>query len=169
MGQEPKKKVKQGIETLDMEQWLPSKEERVGFDLKAFLFQGLLLREKDFRESMKSYDWPALKDKHVAVYCSSDAIIPLWAYMLVSAYLENAQAHVYFCTEQDLASKMLTAYIHQMDTEDFAGKRLVIKGCGEENVSPEVYVLITKKLAPVARALSFGEACSTVPIWRQTA
>ena len=169
MGQEPKKKVKQGIETLDMGQWLPSKSQRHAFDLKPFLFQGLLLREKDFRESMKSYDWHALNGKHVAVFCSSDAIIPMWAYMLVSAYLENAQAHVYFCHEKELASKFLTEYIHQMDSASFAGKRLLIKGCGDEDVSPEVYMLITKKLAPVARALSFGEACSTVPIWRQTA
>lgn len=169
MGEAPKKKEKKGIQTLDMATWLPSQEDRVAFDLKDFLFKELLLKEKNFREAMSNYDWASLKDKHVAVFCSSDAIIPVWAFMLVSAYLENAEAYAHFCAPKDLATKIISDYIDNLDPEEYRGERLVVKGCGKENVSPEAYMQLTKKLAPVTRAFSFGEACSTVPIWRQTA
>jgi hypothetical protein len=169
MGNEPKKKEKKGIRTLDMSTWLPSGDQRASFDLKDFLFQGLLLKEKDFRDSLSTYDWKALEGKYVAVFCSTDAIIPVWAFMLVSAYLDNARAHAHFCKPEDLATKIISDYIDDINPEEFRGERLVVKGCGKESVSPEAYMLLTKKLAPVARAFSFGEACSTVPIWRQTA
>ncbi len=168
MNTEPKKKENKNIETLDMSQWLPSNSQKSSFDLQAYLFQGLILKEKDFRDDLKDFDWSQLTGHFVAVYCSSDAIIPMWAYMLVSAYLESVNAKAFFCSPDELNTRIILEQIEELDPSNYSGSRIVVKGCGEEDIRPEAYVALTRKLTPVTRAFSFGEACSTVPIWRQS-
>jgi hypothetical protein len=152
--------------TIDLEEFLP-KEQPVVFDLKNFLFMGLILKEKDFREALKITNWESYKNQTVLVTCSADAIVPVWAYMLVASYLQPQTNAVYMETETQWKTGQITKAIQQMSEEPFAGKRVVVKGCGEVPVPAEAYLEITKKLQPVAKSIMYGEPCSTVPIFKQ--
>jgi Protein of unknown function (DUF2480) len=140
------KVAESGIITLDLEQYYPKGDTAV-FDMKDHLFMGLILKEKDFREALKNMDWEIYRDKNVAVTCSADAIIPVWAYMLVGAGL--------------------LGNIAAADTAPFIDKRVVIKGCGEIPISEAAYLQITHQLRPVAKSIMYGEPCSTVPIYKK--
>jgi len=155
-----------GLITLDPANYLP-KEEVKPFDLKDFLFMGAILREKEFREAMVSHDWSAYKGKQVAVYCSADAIIPMWAYMLVSSRLTPVAAGVYAGTPDELRKKIFLDNLSALRTEDFADQRVVVKGCGDEPIGEWAYLEITRKLQPVVRSLMYGEACSAVPVYKK--
>lgn len=160
------KVAESGIITLDLEQYYPKKETAV-FDMKDHLFMGLILKEKDFREALKNMDWEIYRDKNVAVTCSADAIIPVWAYMLVSASLQPVAANVVFGTKEQLEQQLLLANIAAIDTEAFTDKRVVIKGCGEIPIGEAAYLQITNQLRPVAKSIMYGEPCSTVPIYKK--
>lgn len=162
------KVAESGLLTIDLEE-LGGKNRWVGFDLKPFLFMELILKEKDFRESLKKLDWTSFQDSYVAVYCSADAIIPMWAYMLVGSYLAPVAKAVVFGTPESAKEKWLLQQINALDVSDYQGKRLVIKGCGEEPVGEAAYLAITVKLQPVAKSIMYGEPCSTVPIYKQKA
>lgn len=160
------KVAESGLITLDLAEFLP-KEDIVVFDLKEFLFMGLLLKEKEFRESMQKIQWENYKKKIVCIVCSSDAIIPLWAYMLVATYL---QPHATKIAEGDLyqTERQITLEnISKIDIATYKDARVVIKGCGEKNIPPYAFVAITEILRPVVKSLMFGEPCSTVPIFKQ--
>lgn len=161
------KVAKSGLLTLDLADYLPDKEEIALFDLKPFLFRGLILKEKDFREALKSYDWEQYAYKWVALTCTTDAIIPMWAYMLVTTYLKPVAREVIFGNEADMINYYVLKKIELLDPADFEEKRLVIKGCGNRPVSASAYVAIMKKLQPVVKSLMFGEPCSTVPVYKQ--
>jgi hypothetical protein len=141
--------------------------EIVVFDLKPFLFRELILKEKDFREALKSHDWSHYKNKLVALGCSTDAIIPLWAYMLVTAYLEPFAAEIAFGSPQELTQELTLAKIGDLDIGEFRDQRVVIKGCGDKQVPPGAYVALMKRLRPVVKSVMFGEPCSTVPVYKQ--
>jgi ABC-type transport system involved in cytochrome bd biosynthesis fused ATPase/permease subunit len=160
------KVAESGIITLDLEQYYPKGEVAV-FDMKDYLFMGLILKEKDFREALKNIDWEIYRDKNVAVTCSADAIIPVWAYMLVSAGLQPVAANVVFGTQEEILQQLLLLNIAAIDTEQFTDKRVVIKGCGEIPISEAAYLQITKQLRPVAKSIMYGEPCSTVPIYKK--
>jgi hypothetical protein len=160
------KVAESGIITLDLEQYYPKGEVAV-FDMKDHLFMGLILKEKDFREALKNMDWEAYRDKNVAVTCSADAIIPVWAYMLVSAGLQPVAANVIFGTKEAMLQQLLLGNIAAIDTEQFTDKRVVIKGCGEIPISEAAYLQITHQLRPVAKSIMYGEPCSTVPIYKK--
>jgi Protein of unknown function (DUF2480) len=160
------KVAESGIITLDLEQYYP-KGEVIVFDMKDYLFMGLILREKDFREALKNIDLETYTDKNVAVTCSADAIIPVWAYMLVSAYLQPVAATVLFGTKEETQLKLLLGNIAAIDTEQFTDKRVVIKGCGEIPISEAAYLQVTSQLRPVAKSIMYGEPCSTVPIYKK--
>jgi hypothetical protein len=151
--------------TLDLEKYFP--EEKIAlFDLKSYLFMELILKEKDFRLALQNTDWNQFKDQIVGVYCSSDAIIPLWAYMLVASYLEPVAKDVIQGDEQTVLREVLLKKIGAIDPDQFRDKRVVVKGCGEKPVGAFAYLEITRLLRPVVKSIMYGEPCSTVPIYK---
>ena len=152
--------------TLDLEEFYPA-EEKASFDVKDFLFMGLILKEKDFRESLKNLDLSLFTNKAVAVTCSADAVIPMWAYMLVASTLQPVVKEIIFGTAEELKTKLLIKNITQLPLNDFTDKRVVIKGCGDLPVGEAAYLEATKMLRPVAKSIMYGEPCSTVPIYKK--
>ncbi|HYV94541.1 MAG TPA: DUF2480 family protein [Chitinophagales bacterium] len=157
-----------GLITFDLEEFYP-KEEKISFDLRNYLFMGLILKEKDFREALKNLDWSAYQNKNVAVFCSADAIIPVWAYMLVGVYLAPAAKRFYFCKEEELDDMIFKEEIAALDITPYKDQRIIIKGCSDKPVPVSAYLEITRKLRPVAKSLMYGEACSNVPLYKQKA
>jgi hypothetical protein len=155
-----------GLVSLDLENFYPSEDVK-GFDLKPFLFMEMILKEKDFRQALRELDWSAYDGKAVAVYCSADAIIPMWAYMLVTSYLQPTAAYVFLGNEEALIRQLFLQKISALDIEAFRDQRVVIKGCGDKAVPPEAYVEITRRLQPVVKSIMFGEPCSTVPVYKK--
>jgi hypothetical protein len=153
--------------TLDLADYFPKKEQTIVFDLKQVLFMELVLREKDFREALKNHDWLQYAGKHVGVTCSADAIIPVWAYMLAAVYLQPVALHVYMASESELDQVILLDNIRKINADDFADKRVVVKGCGELPISEAAYLEISYKLRPLVKSIMYGEPCSTVPIFKK--
>ena len=160
------KVAQSGLITLDLEDFFP-KEAIVAFDIKEFLFRGLILKELDFRAALKAHDWSAYKDKTVAVFCSTDAIIPQWAFMLVGTYISAQTTEIYFGTTEEVEQKLFLLNLKSIDATKYIDEKIIIKGCGTKTVTGEAYLEITKKLQPVVKSLMFGEACSTVPIYKR--
>ncbi|NJO24724.1 MAG: DUF2480 family protein [Bacteroidia bacterium] len=160
------KVAESGLVTLDLETYYP-KGEIAAFDLKEFLFMEMILKEKDFREKLKAHEWNKYKDKSVAVYCSADAVIPVWAYMLVVSYLEPVAREIILGDEKELHKHLFLKNISEIDIGEFTDKRIVVKGCGETPIADFAYLEITKRLRPVAKSIMYGEPCSTVPIYKK--
>lgn len=137
------------------------------FDLKDYLFQGLILKEKDFREALKTTDWTLYQDKILAVHCSTDAVIPMWAYMLVAASAAPVAKAIYQGNEQAVLEQVLLDRIKQKDWEYLRGKRVVIKGCSDKELPASAYLAIASQLQPLAQSIMYGEPCSTVPIFKR--
>ncbi len=137
------------------------------FDLKDYLFRGLILKEKDFREALKAYVWANLQGKHLAVFCSADAIIPMWAYMLISAYATPYVRAIYFGTLKEVEELLLIETINAQDWSYLQGKRVVIKGCSDKELPASAYLKIANKLQPIVQSMMYGEPCSTVPIFKR--
>jgi len=155
-----------GLISIDLEDYLP-KEEIVLFDLKDYLFRGLILKEKEFREALKVTKWENYTNKFAAITCSADAIIPMWAYMLASSYLQPFAKDVYVGTEKEMSKHLLLKSLSSLDIEKYADQRVIIKGCGEQEIDNSAYAEITKRLRPVAKSIMYGEACSNVPIYKK--
>lgn len=137
-------------------------------DIEPFLVQGLMLKEEPFREDVKAYDFTQHEGQHVAIHCSTDAIVPTWGYMLLASKLEGIARSVAFGTEDDLVRDY---YIRALEAEDwspYADRPVVIKGCGGDTVPDVAYLIATQKLQGVARKLMYGEPCSSVPLWRRS-
>jgi hypothetical protein len=160
------KVAESGLIILDLERFYP-KDETALFDLKDYLFMGLVLKEKEFREAIKNTDWEIYRDKYVGVVCSADAIIPVWAYMLVSSYLQPIAKDVVMGDEKEIHKIVFLKNIQSIDVNEFADKRIVVKGCGETPIEEFAYLEITKRLRPVAKTIMYGEPCSTVPIYKK--
>lgn len=160
------KVAESGLITLDMEKWYPRDETAV-FDMKDYLFMGMILKEKDFREALKKIDWEAYRDKNVAVTCSADAIIPVWAYMLVATYLQPFAKEIVMGDEKELHKTIFLKNLSAIDIKEYADKKVVIKGCGETPIADYVYMEITKLLRPVVKSIMYGEPCSTVPVYKK--
>jgi Protein of unknown function (DUF2480) len=154
-----------GLVTLDLENYYP-KGEVLGFDLKPFLFRELILKEKDFREQLGSIDWSEYAGKHLAVHCSADAIIPMWAYMLIASLAAPHVAGITHCTPDQYVDLHFLKIIAAINPEDYTDKRVVIKGCSDLPVPASAYLYITQVLTPVVRSIMFGEPCSTVPVYK---
>jgi uncharacterized protein DUF2480 len=154
------------LEELNLEDYFP-KEEVVVFDLKPYLFMELILKEKDFREALLNTDWSVYQRKVVAVTCTADAIIPMWAYMLVAAYLQPVAADVVFGNADAALREVFLKKISSIDLSRYLDKRVVVKGCGNLPVGEYAYLEITKLLRPVVKSIMYGEACSTVPIFKK--
>ncbi len=151
--------------TLNLEEYLP--HELVEFDLKQFLFMELILKEKDYRAALKEFDFSAYENKAVVLYCSTDAIIPHWAFMLAVTHLAPFSSNIHFGSPEQVKKELLLQNIRKIDALQYEEKRMVIKGCGEEEMDTAAYVEITKKLLPVAKSIMYGEPCSTVPVYKQ--
>lgn len=154
-----------GLITIDLEEYYP-KGERVLFDIKPLLFQELILKEKDFREFIKNNDWSVYSDKYVAVICSTEAIVPTWAYMLISIALEPFAKKVVFGNLETLENILFNEVLNQFDPEQYKDQRIVIKGCSNLPVSTGAYMELAFKLKPFAKSIMYGEPCSTVPLYK---
>ena len=141
----------------------------VELDLAPWLHRGLVLRERDFRQSVKAEDWDAYRDRHVAVFCSTDAIVPTWAYMVVAARLDGIARSVAAGRAADLRRDAFVRAVEAHDWQVYADRPVVLKGCGNDIVPLDAFLLATQKLQGVAAKLMYGEACSAVPVWRRPA
>jgi hypothetical protein len=157
---------KSGLITFNLEDVYP-KGERITFDIADVLFQGLILREKDFREFIKTNDWSFYKDKYVALVCTADAIVPVWAYMLLATALEPFAKKVVFGSLETLETVIFTEALSQLNLTDYQDERVIIKGCSKYPVPISAYVNLTSMLKAVAKSVMYGEACSTVPIYKK--
>ena len=155
------------IETLDLAALAPA-EPVVAFDLAPFLYRGLVLREREFRQALKEHDWGAYAARDVAVFCSADALVPTWAYMLVAAKLGGA-ASVTAAAPDDVQRARFAAALDALDWDRYAGAPVVVKGCGNDVVPLDAFVQVTRRLQEVAAKVMYGEACSAVPVWRRPA
>ena len=160
------KVAQSGLLTVDLEDYYP-KGKRMQIDLALQLFMGQILKEKDFRLWIKNEDWTQYNNCYIAVNCSADAVIPIWAYMLVTAALQPYAKKVAMGNLENLETVVYTEIIQNLDVSEFEGKRVIVKGCGKLPVPDAAYVLISNKLLPVVQSLMFGEACSTVPLFKR--
>ncbi len=160
------KVAESGLITLDLEDYYPRGETAV-FDLKDQLFMGMILKEKDFREALKNLDWEKYRDKNVALTCSVDAIIPVWAWMLAVAYLQPVAREVVMGDTNELHKRLFIKNIDALKMDDYTDKRVVVKGCGETPIPDFIYMEITKRLRPFAKSIMYGEPCSTVPVFKK--
>ena len=136
-------------------------------DISAFLVEGLMLKEKEFRQGVKEHDWSQFEDEHVALYCSTDAIVPTWGYMLIASKLRDVAASTTFGRAEDLRREYYVRALEDVDWSAYEDRPVVIKGCGSDVVPEMAYVRATQKLQAVARKLMYGEPCSSVPLWRR--
>lgn len=161
------KVAQSGIITLDLETFYhPGK--RLTIDVKDVLFMGMVLREKDFRDWIKTHDWEQYRNHNVSIICSADAIVPTWAYMLIASKLTGIANHFVFGDSNELENALYAEALKKIDVSDFADKRVVIKGCGDKNVPAGAYVEASRLLLPVVKSLMFGEPCSTVPVFKKS-
>lgn len=158
--------AKSGIVTINLEKYLPESE-IVAFDVKQYLFKGLMLREKEYRAALKELDWEQYSGKHVAIGCSADAIVPIWAYMLAGRYLTDHAASYAFASVEQLQDSLVRENLSALDLEALEDKRVVIKGCGSIPIPASAYVEITRLLMPVVKTLMYGEPCSMVPLYKK--
>lgn len=154
------------LQVFDLEDYYPEGE-RVALDVSGWLWQGLVLREKDFREALKNHGWEQYSGKFVAVYCSEDAIVPAWAYMLVTTYLQPFAKKVAQGNIEGLNVLVYQELLDRLDYTPYIDKPVIIKGCSRKPVPEEAYVIATQKLMPVAKSIMFGEACSSVPLYKR--
>ena len=152
--------------TIDLEELFPDGE-RIAFDIKPILIEELLLREKDFREFIKANDWSQYKNKSVAVFCSSDAIIPRWAWMLIASALEPFVKKIVFGSLETLEEALFYDLISSLDIETYRDQKVVIKGCSHKPVPVSAYLELTAKLRPIVKSIMYGEPCSTVPVYKR--
>ena len=149
--------------TIDLADYAPSESITV-LDVKDFLFQEIILKEKEFRANLKEFDFSIYQDKIIAINCSSDAIVPMWAFMLVTSYLKGIASKIHFGKKEDVFQQIFTANIDAIDATEFKNKKVIVKGCGQIPLSESLYIAITKKLQNRVSSLMFGEACSAVPV-----
>lgn len=155
---------KSGLISLDLNDYIP-KGDRAILDVKDFMFEEQMIREHDFRQKVENFDWSAYKNKYVGITCSVDAIIPLWVYMILASSLQGQAKMVIRGNKSHLEGALLKKEIESLSAKDFENQRVIVKGCGGE-IPESAYIAITSKLQPVVKSLMFGEACSTVPVFK---
>ena len=149
--------------TIDLTDYAP-KDTIAILDAKDFLFEGIILKEKEFRNTLKEFNFSVYTNKIVALYCSSDAIVPMWAFMLLTSYLNNSASKIYFGKKEEVFQKIFSDNIDAIDATEFENKKVIVKGCGQVPLTEALYIAITKKLQNTVSSLMFGEACSAVPV-----
>ena len=151
--------------TVNLEDFYP-KGNRVLFDIKDWLWEGLVLREKDFRTQVAAFDWSQYQDSYIALTCSTDAIIPGWAYMLISIHLESYVKKVIIGNLEALETSIYQDVITNLDVSAYKNTPIIIKGCSKKPVPPNAYIMLATKLKPIAKSIMYGEACSSVPLYK---
>lgn len=155
-----------GLVNFDLEAYYPKGQRQI-IDLKDWLFEGLILKEKDFRQAVKDYDWAQHQDQYVAIDCSADAIVPVWSYMLISNAISPYAKKVVKGNLENLESLIFHELINTLDIIPFKNQRVIVKGCSNLPIPESAYVAITNKLSPVVKSIMYGEACSSVPIYKK--
>jgi len=153
------------LEVFDLEDYFP-KQQIHSIDVSQWLVEGFILKEKDFRESLKNYDWLQYKDTYVSIYCSTDAILPAWTFALVSVYLQPQALKIVSGNKNDLLLNLYQETLNQIDFSIYDKKPVILKGCSNKPVPQEAYVLAIQKIMPYAKSVMFGEACSAVPLFK---
>lgn len=154
-----------GLQTINLEDYYVAGE-RVVFDIRPYLFQELILKEKDFRDFVKNNDWSAYSSKLVAITCTADAIVPTWAYMLIAIALEPYAKTVFFGDLTSLEDSLFVEQISKLNPADYKDQKIVIKGCGDIPVPVNAFVQVARLLRPFAKSIMYGEPCSTVPLYK---
>ncbi|WP_113638398.1 DUF2480 family protein [Nubsella zeaxanthinifaciens] len=155
-----------GLITFNLEDYL-DKSDRILYDIKDNLFHGLILKEQDFRAFVKEHDWTQYQDKNVAITCTADAIVPTWAYMLLANKMKPYAKEIVFGDLNTLDTILFAKSLAKINVEDFAGQRVVVKGCANPLIPVSAYVEVTALLTPVVKSIMYGEPCSTVPIFKR--
>lgn len=151
--------------TFDLENYYPEGK-RILLDIKDWLYEGLILREKEFRSQLAEHDWSQYENTFVALYCSSDAIVPGWAYMLITVKLGPYAKKTIQGDLENLENSLYQSIIENLDISEFQDRTVIIKGCSNKPVPSNAYLLITQRLQPVVKSLMYGEACSSVPLFK---
>lgn len=152
--------------TIDLEDFYPEGK-RVLFDIKDWLFEGFVLREKDFRQQVSEFNWSQYQDSYIALTCSTDAIIPGWAYMLLSINLEPYTKKVIVGDLEQLETSIYQDIINNLDISAHEGKPIIVKGCSNKPVPQNAYIMLSNKLKTIAKSIMYGEACSSVPLYKK--
>jgi len=152
--------------TINLEDYYPQGK-RILFDIKDWLFEGFVLREKDFRDQVKQFNWSQFKDNYVALTCSSDAIIPAWAFILLSIHLEPFAKKTVIGNLELLETSIYQDVLNTLDISGFSNKPIIIKGCSKKPVPQNAYIMLANKLKPIAHSIMYGEACSSVPLYKK--
>ncbi len=160
------KVAKSGLVNIDLSDYAP-KEEIPGIDIKQFLFEGVLLKEKAFRKNLQAFDFQKYQNRIVGVYCSADAVIPMWAYMLVVTCLNPWCTKIFFGNKEQALQQSILERINNIDVQKFKNKKVIVNGCSNIQLSEKAYIAIVKKLQNNVQSLMFGEACSAVPIYKK--
>ncbi len=154
------------LQSIDLDDYFPLAE-RISFDLKDLLFQGLIIKEKEFRLFVSEHDWSQYQDKDIAVFCSTDAIIPSWAIMVLAAKFQPFAHQIVFGTPEELEKTLFMAAIATIKAESYKESKVVIKGCGKHPVPAYAFAELTRLLMPYVSSLMYGEPCSTVPVYKK--
>jgi hypothetical protein len=160
------KVAQSGLLTVDLANYAP-KEDITVYDIKDNLFHGLILKEKDFRDFVKDHDWSNYQDKNMAITCSTDAIVPTWAYMILANKLAPYAKSVHFGTLEEVQQRLFLEEVAKIDYSQYRDQRVVVKGCGDIYIPESAFVLFTTQLSAVAKSIMYGEPCSTVPVFKR--
>ena len=155
-----------GLITINLEDFFP-KEERVTIDIKSQLWEGIVLKEKDFRSFIKNTDWSLYSNKHVAITCSEDVVIPTWAFMLLSVALNPFAKTIHFGTLESLEEILFDKALEKINPKEYTNERIIIKGCSSKKVPVSAYIKLTTLLQPYVKNMMYGEPCSTVPLYKK--
>jgi hypothetical protein len=158
--------AKSKIQTFDLEKIYPHGE-RVALDISQWLYKGFVVKEKEFRESLKKHNWEQYQGQFIAIYCSNDAIVPEWAYMLITTYLNYYAQKIVYGSLHELEIQLFNDVLRQIDPEEYRDKPVIIKGCSEKSIPQNAYIQLVQKLQPVVKSMMFGEACSSVPLYKK--
>lgn len=161
------KVAQSGLITIDLAQYAPDQGDILVYDIKDNLFHGLILKEKDFREFIKNHDWSQYTHKHVAITCSTDAIVPTWAYMILANKMSPFAKSIHFGSQQEIVRDLFLEAINNIDYTIYRDQRIVVKGCGDIYIPESAFVSFTDKLSHVAKSIMYGEPCSTVPVFKR--
>ena len=158
--------AKSPLINIDLEEFYPEGK-RILFDIKDWLYEGIILREKDFRQSVKEHDWSQYQDAYVALTCTEDAIIPSWAYLLLSSELAPYAKKVVVGDLELLETAIFQQVIHNLDISEYQDKPIIIKGCADKPIPPSAFSFLIERIQPIAKNIMYGEACSTVPLYKR--
>lgn len=158
--------AKSNVEVIDLTDYYP-KEPLTSIDISQWMFKGLVIKEKEFRDFLKNHNWQQYKNHYVGITCSTDAIVPIWAYLLVSAYLQPYAKKVVFGTKKELEISVWETIMEHFPSKNYENKRVIVKGCSKKSIPINAYLLLINKLKVSTKSILFGEICSAVPVYKK--